>query len=105
MAGWHHRLDGHESEQTAADSGRQRSLECSVHGSQRIRQDSAAEQQTKLFRALEVRGLGGAWELSLHRHCRHTGMLAVKQLNAVRLRSLCFLRRPGQVCVKHPRKW
>ena len=28
MVGWHHRLDGHESEQTLADSGEQRSLGC-----------------------------------------------------------------------------
>ena len=26
MVGWHHRLDGHEFEQTLGDSGRQRSL-------------------------------------------------------------------------------
>ena len=28
MAGWHHRLDGHEFEQTAGDSRGQRSLVC-----------------------------------------------------------------------------
>ena len=28
MAGWHHRLNGHESEQTLGDSEGQRSLEC-----------------------------------------------------------------------------
>ena len=28
MVGWHHRLNGHEFEQTPRNSGRQRSLEC-----------------------------------------------------------------------------
>ena len=28
MVGWHHRLNGHESEQTRGDSERQRSLVC-----------------------------------------------------------------------------
>ena len=32
MAGWHHRLDGHESEQTPGDTGGQGSLACAVHG-------------------------------------------------------------------------
>ena len=28
MDGWHHRLDGHEAEQTLGESGGQRSLAC-----------------------------------------------------------------------------
>ena len=28
MVGWHHQLNGHESEQTPGDSGGQRSLAC-----------------------------------------------------------------------------
>ena len=28
MAGWHHQLDGHESEHTLGDGGRQGSLAC-----------------------------------------------------------------------------
>ena len=28
MVGWHHRLNGHEFEQTTGDDERQRSLEC-----------------------------------------------------------------------------
>ena len=28
MVGWHHQLDGHESEQTSGDSGGQKSLAC-----------------------------------------------------------------------------
>ena len=28
MVGWHHRLNGHESEQTPGESGGQRSLAC-----------------------------------------------------------------------------
>ena len=40
IAGWHHRLNGHESEQTQADSEGQQSL-----GSQRVGHDWANEQQ------------------------------------------------------------
>ena len=41
MVGWHHRLNGHEFEQTLGDSERQRSLVCCVvHG--------VAKSQTKL---------------------------------------------------------
>ena len=32
MVGWHHRLDGHEFEQTLRDSGGQGSLACSSWG-------------------------------------------------------------------------
>ena len=32
MAGWHHRLNGHEFEQTAGDGEGQRTLACIVHG-------------------------------------------------------------------------
>ena len=38
MVGWHHWLNGHESEQTAGDSERQKRL-------QRVRHDLATEQQ------------------------------------------------------------
>ena len=46
MVGWHHRLNGHEFEQTLGDSGGQGSLTCcSPWGSQRVRHDLATEQQ------------------------------------------------------------
>jgi len=32
MVGWHHRLNGHEFEQTPRDSEKQESLACCVHG-------------------------------------------------------------------------
>ena len=32
MVGWHHRLDGHEFEQTLGGGEGQGSLECAVHG-------------------------------------------------------------------------
>ena len=32
MVGWHHRLKGHESEQTLGDSKGQGGLVCAVHG-------------------------------------------------------------------------
>ena len=32
MIGWHHRLNGHEFEQTLGDGERQGSLVCTVHG-------------------------------------------------------------------------
>ena len=45
MAGWHHWLNGHESEQTPGDSERQGNLAClGSMGSQRVGQDLATEQ-------------------------------------------------------------
>ena len=32
MVGWHHRLNGHETEQTPGDDAGQGGLACSVHG-------------------------------------------------------------------------
>ena len=37
MVGWHHRLNGHDSEQALGDSERQGSLCAAVHGLQRVR--------------------------------------------------------------------
>ena len=36
MVGWHHRLNGHEFEQTLGDSGGQRSLGAALHGVAKI---------------------------------------------------------------------
>ena len=45
MAGWHHRLNGHESEQTLGDSEGQQSLVCYiVHGVKRVGHNIANEQ-------------------------------------------------------------
>ena len=46
MVGWHHGLNGHESEQTPGDSEGQGSLECcsSCMGSQRIGHSLETEQ-------------------------------------------------------------
>ena len=45
MVGWHHQLNGHESEQTRGDSGGQGSLECCSPWGFRVRQNSMTEQQ------------------------------------------------------------
>ena len=47
MIGWHHRLDGHEFEQTLGDSEGQGSLVCCSQsmGSQRVGHNLATEQQ------------------------------------------------------------
>ena len=42
MVGWHHRLNGHEFEQTLGDNGGLQSV-----GSQKVRQDLTTEQRTK----------------------------------------------------------
>ena len=42
MVGWHHRLNGHDFEQTLGDGEGQRSLSM---GSQRVRHDLVTEQQ------------------------------------------------------------
>ena len=50
MVGWHHRLDGHEFEQTLGDSEGQGSLACcSPWGSRRVGHDLATEQQLTLM--------------------------------------------------------
>ena len=47
MIGGHHRLNGHEPEQTSGDSEGQGSLVCcSPWGSQRVRHDLVTEHQT-----------------------------------------------------------
>ena len=46
MAGWHHRLNGHEFQQTLGDGERQESLACcSPWGHKRVRNNLATEQQ------------------------------------------------------------
>ena len=46
MGGWHHRLNGHEFEQSPGDNEGQGSLgRCSPWGSQRVRRDLVTEQQ------------------------------------------------------------
>ena len=46
MVGWHHQLNGHESEQTPGDSEGQGSLVCrGPLGSQRVGHDLVTEQQ------------------------------------------------------------
>ena len=45
MVGWHHRLNGHEFEQTPGDSEGQRSLVCYSPWGRRVRQDWVIEQQ------------------------------------------------------------
>ena len=44
MVGWHHRLNGHESEQTLGDSEGQERLACCSPWSCRVRHDLATEQ-------------------------------------------------------------
>ena len=45
MVGWHHRLNGHEFEQTEGESEGQRSLTCCSPWGRRVGQDLATEQQ------------------------------------------------------------
>ena len=45
MVGWHHRLNGHEFEQTAGDNERQGSIACCSPWDHRVRNDLATEQQ------------------------------------------------------------
>ena len=49
MVGWHHRLNGHEAEQTSGDSEGQRSLACCSLWGLRVRHDLATEQQYTLL--------------------------------------------------------
>ena len=45
MVGWHHRLNGHESEQTLGDSEGQRNLACCSLMGRRVGHDLVTEQQ------------------------------------------------------------
>ena len=45
MVGWHHRLNGHESEQTPGNSEGQEALHAASMGSQRVGHNLATEQQ------------------------------------------------------------
>ena len=45
MLGWHHRLDGHESEQAPGDGEGQGSLACCSLWGCKVRHDLATEQQ------------------------------------------------------------
>ena len=47
MVGWHHRLNGHEFEQTPGDSGGQGSLACCRLWGRRVGHDLATEQQCR----------------------------------------------------------
>ena len=54
MVGWHHQLNGHESEQTLEDGEGQGSLACCSHGSQRVGHDLVTEQQQQLMASENV---------------------------------------------------
>ena len=53
MVGWHHWLNGHESEQTPGDSEGQGSLVCCSPGGDRVAHDLATEQQQQQQRQWE----------------------------------------------------
>ena len=48
MVRWHHRLDGHESEQPLGDSEGQGSLACCSPWGHRVRPDLVTEQQLEI---------------------------------------------------------
>ena len=68
MVGWHHRLDGHEFEQTLGDSEGQGSLACcSPWGSQKVRHDLVTEQQLTLMEDSYMSSTRlTAWHLPTH---------------------------------------
>ena len=49
MVGWHHRLNGRESEQTLGDGEGQGSLLVAVHGVQRVGHNLATEHQQPIL--------------------------------------------------------
>ena len=71
MAGWHHRLDGHEFEQAPGIGDGQGSL-AAVHG--------VTKSWTQLSDWTELRGLlsSGKWELYLVAHCEGEEWLMVQ---------------------------
>ena len=57
MAGWHHRLNELEFEQTPGDRGRQRKLACCSPWGHSVRHDLATEQQKQRVTAQLQRGV------------------------------------------------
>ena len=51
MVGWHHRLNGHEFEQTLGDSEGQRSLVCCISWGRKVGHDLAKNQQQHFHRS------------------------------------------------------
>ena len=71
MVGWHHRLNGHESEQTPGDSEGQGSLACCSPWGHRIRHNLVTEQQQQWKDAeeevaSEIQGEKGKGSLLCH---------------------------------------
>ena len=63
MVGWHHRLDGHESEQTPGDSEVQGSLVCCSPWLKRVGHNWVTEQEQNLeFYILQNVSLKNRWE-------------------------------------------
>ena len=54
MVGWHHRLNGHEFEQTSRDSEGQGSLVCCSPWGHRVRHDLASEQQQQQGNVMNI---------------------------------------------------
>ena len=59
MAGWHHRCNGHELEQTLGDDEGHRLSVLQSMGSQRVRHDWVTEQQQQLGILAENRSSNG----------------------------------------------
>jgi len=54
MVGWHHRLNGHESEQTLGDSEEEGSLVCYSPWGHRVRHDLVTEQQLQKSKVVQL---------------------------------------------------
>ena len=64
MVGWHHRLSGHEFEQTSRDSEGQGSLVCCSPWGHRVRHDLASEQQQQQGMLWIFYSINTLWYLS-----------------------------------------
>ena len=67
MVGWHHRLNGHEFEQTLGDSEGQGNLVCCSPWGCRVRRDLATEQQESCSERICKREILS--DLSIPDHC------------------------------------
>ena len=69
MAGWHHRLDGHEFEWTPGDGDGQGGLNAAIHGVARVEHDWATELNWELNYSYKYQVISHRFYLQIDTYC------------------------------------